>query len=52
VVVIDGALHIVSKKIAGLFAACGAGRIVQLVAGRFDPEDARSCPECRGAGGG
>jgi hypothetical protein len=31
----DGSLHAVQKRINGGVALCGAGRITQVVAGRF-----------------
>jgi hypothetical protein len=44
----DTSVHAVQKKITGDHAACGAGRIAQPLAGRFDPEDRLACPACTG----
>jgi len=43
---IDGFIHAVRNKINGPHALCGAGRIARRWPGRFDPADARACPEC------
>jgi hypothetical protein len=42
----DGVVHIALRKVNGYVAGCGLGRIVQLVAGRFDPADQQACPQC------
>lgn len=42
----DERLHAVKKRIDGAIALCGAGRIVQLVPGRFDSDDPRTCSAC------
>jgi hypothetical protein len=39
-------LHAARRNLDGLCAACGAGIIVQVVPGRFDPDDQRACPSC------
>jgi hypothetical protein len=44
----NGVLHAAQRTLDGLCAVCGAGRILQLLPGRFDPEDRRACPECAG----
>jgi hypothetical protein len=41
-------VHAVEKRIAGEQALCGAGRIVDRVAGRFDTDDRLACPACSG----
>jgi hypothetical protein len=43
----DTAIHAVQKKITGNQALCGAGRISQPLAGRFDSDDEGACPACR-----
>jgi hypothetical protein len=42
----DAQVHAVHHAIRGPRAACGAGRITDLLAGRFDPADAFSCVRC------
>ena len=42
----DSAVHAVLKKIAGNQALCGAGRISQPRAGRFDSDAAGACAAC------
>ena len=42
----DGLLHAVQKKITGNVALCGAGRITQLVPGRFTVDGELSCASC------
>jgi len=42
----DSAVHAVLKKIAGNQALCGAGRISQPLAGRFDSDAAGACAAC------
>jgi hypothetical protein len=42
----DTFLHAVLKRINANTALCGAGRISQFVAGRFDTDDPRACAEC------
>jgi len=39
-------LHAVRKTVRGLTALCGAGAIITVVAGRFDPSWTEACPEC------
>jgi hypothetical protein len=45
----DERLHAVKKRIDGASALCGAGRIVQLVPGRFDADDPMVCADCAAA---
>jgi hypothetical protein len=49
-VVANTYLHAAERKLQGLCAACGAGRIIALIPGRFDPDDQRACPTCAGRG--
>jgi hypothetical protein len=42
----DTSVHAVQRKITGDHAVCGAGRLTQPLAGRFDPDDRLSCPLC------
>lgn len=42
----DELLHAAKKRIDGVSALCGVGRIVQAVPGRFDSDDPRACPTC------
>jgi hypothetical protein len=42
----DTSVHAVQKRITGDQAMCGAGRITQPLAGRFDPDDRLACPVC------
>jgi hypothetical protein len=42
----DTSIHAVQRKISGDHAQCGAGRITQPIAGRFDPDDRVACPAC------
>jgi len=42
----DSAVHAVQKKISGNQALCGAGRITQPLAGRFDSDDLGACGAC------
>jgi hypothetical protein len=42
----DGYVHAVQKKISGDAALCGAGRITQMIPGRFERDDERACPQC------
>jgi hypothetical protein len=44
-------LHAAERRLQGLCAVCGAGKIIRLVPGRFDPADDRACPVCAGDGG-
>jgi rRNA maturation protein Nop10 len=44
----NGVLHAAERRLQGLCAVCGAGKIIQLVPGRFDPDDQRACPVCAG----
>jgi hypothetical protein len=44
-------LHAAERILDGLDAFCGAGKIIQLVPGRFDPKDRDACPSCAGYGG-
>lgn len=44
----NGVLHAAERKLHGLCAICGAGKIIQLIPGRFDPEDHRACRACKG----
>jgi len=48
----DEQLHAAKKRIDGTSALCGAGRIVQVVPGRFDSDDPNACPRCVEAVGG
>jgi hypothetical protein len=41
-------LHAAERDLDGLRAMCGAGRIVQLIPGYFDPDDQRACLACSG----
>jgi hypothetical protein len=43
-------LHAAERTLDGLTAFCGFGKVVQLVPGKFDPEDRRACPACAGYG--
>lgn len=42
----DSAVHAVQKKISGNQALCGAGRISQPMAGRFDSDFDGACVAC------
>jgi hypothetical protein len=42
----DGIIHAAVRNVSGHGAACGAGRIVRLVVGRFDPDAPASCRLC------
>jgi len=42
----DSTVHAVQKKINGNQALCGAGRISQPVAGRFDSDNVGACAAC------
>jgi hypothetical protein len=44
----NGVLHAAERRLQGLCAVCGAGKIIQLIPGRFDPDDQRACPVCAG----
>jgi hypothetical protein len=48
----DDLTHAAKKRIDGTSALCGAGRIVQVVPGRFDSDDPNACPMCVAAVGG
>jgi hypothetical protein len=39
-------VHAAQRSIFGHRAVCGAGRIFQMLAGRFDLEDRLGCPAC------
>jgi len=39
-------VHVGVRALSGLKAACGAGRLVQLIPGRFDPDGPDTCPAC------
>jgi hypothetical protein len=39
-------LHAAARGLGGLNAVCGAGKLVQLVPGRFDPDNPNACPSC------
>jgi rRNA maturation protein Nop10 len=49
-VISNGYLHAAERTLEGLCAFCGAGKIVTLVPGRFNPDDRRACPICAGFG--
>jgi hypothetical protein len=49
-IVSDHFVHAAERILDGLDAFCGAGNIVQLVPGRFDPKDRHACPRCAGYG--
>lgn len=42
----DQTVHAVKKSINGNAAWCGAGRISQPLAGRFDSDEPQSCAAC------
>jgi hypothetical protein len=42
-------VHAGVRGFGGLSAACGAGRLVQLVPGRFDTDGRDVCPDCADA---
>ncbi|MDQ1695967.1 MAG: hypothetical protein QOJ03_1320 [Frankiaceae bacterium] len=42
----DGVVHVALRKVNGYVAGCGVGKIVQIIAGRFDPADQQACPQC------
>ena len=42
----DDRQHAAKKRVDGAVALCGAGRIVQLVPGRFDSDDPAACEGC------
>ena len=44
----NGYVHAARRRLSGLCAVCGAGTIIRLIPGRFDPDDQRACPECAG----
>ena len=46
------ALHAIRRTVRGLTAVCGAGAIVTVVAGRFNPGWRESCPDCAAEGDG
>jgi hypothetical protein len=39
-------VHAAQRSIVGHRALCGAGRITQMLAGRFDTADRMACPLC------
>jgi hypothetical protein len=45
----DDRVHAAHKRISGTAALCGAGRIAQVVPGRFDSDDPAACRGCVGA---
>jgi hypothetical protein len=49
-VLANSSVHAAERDLEGLRAICGAGRIVQMIPGYFDPEDQRACPACAGLG--
>jgi hypothetical protein len=46
---IDDLVHAVRRRLTGGTALCGAGLIMRIVAGRFDPESQEACPACAAA---
>ena len=44
-------VHAVRRRLNGAIALCGAGAIVRIVAGRFDPEAPNACAACAAAAG-
>jgi hypothetical protein len=42
----DGFVHATHRRVLGNSAACGAGKIVVAIVGRFDPDDRLACPQC------
>ena len=45
----DHLVHAVRRRLGGGTALCGAGQIVRVVAGRFDPDSPDACPACADA---
>jgi hypothetical protein len=48
----DERLHAATKRIDSTSALCGAGKIVQIVPGRFDTDDPAACAGCAAAAAG
>lgn len=42
----DQTVHAARKGISGSVAVCGAGRITEIVPGRFNTDEPDACPNC------